>query len=326
MSILGGTITSQAPDEAGTILCHGLERDFGRLFAGYAAYVRNPDDPNKAFVMHYRNAAYATHAHTNFTNGNLSNREIVIPATTLSYAFEAPGVVMRHHSRLVEGHICFNLNPRKESPLVLQTVFNWSAAASPNPVDVALRMQSSVLIDVMETAAHAYLAGDAARRVKTPTTPTHYLIHYDMAGSSLIRGVSGNVARDVFVSTADKAALLAKKHGAHLFRFEGDGAFIAMPIAQRDVLHATKLVKEEQVLPLIEALKTTFDQVKKKYADIPAVAASHLKVFAQPGYLQPVTINGSIKDYDGDAFEKIRLRSQQPQRGAKTIVHVADMP
>lgn len=328
MLMSSGLRTILPPDEAGAIFCHSLERDFGNAFAGYAAYVRNPQKRDTAFVMHARNAMVATHTHNRFTANALSGREVVLPSTTLPSAFENPGVVMRAQSRLVGGHLCFNLNPRENSPLVLQTVFNNAAPSMPDVATVALRMQAPELIEAMEAAARDFPASDAARLAKTPATPTHYLLHYDMTGSSRIRAVSGNVMYDISTAMAENAARLAEDYRGHLFRFEGDGAWIAVPLPLKDAVHAAKEVKESRVRPLAEALSAAFDAARIRYMDVPDVAASRLKICAMPTYLRAVEINGTVRDYDGDAFEKIRTLIKQPQRGIarKPVPYIADAP
>lgn len=323
-----GPRTILPPDEAGAILCHHFEREFGRAFAGYAAYVRNPEKKDIAFVMLARNAAAATHNHNRFTANVLSGREVVLPSTTLPAAFENPGEVTCAQSRLVGGHVCFNLNPHENSPLVLQAVFNWSAAGVPDVATIARRMHAPDLIEAMEAAARDFPASDAARLAHTPATPTHYLVHYDMTESSRIRHKSGNVMRNLSAAMAESAALLSEQYGGRLFRYEGDGAWMALPLALKDVLHEAVLCKEQRVRPLAAALVSSFAMAKAAYTDVPAVTASRLKIFAMPCYLEPMEIRGGIRDYDGDAFAKIRFLSKQKQRGNLTqpIVHIADMP
>ena len=292
-------------DDAAARLHHALQTKLGAAYAGCAAYALDPENQSEAYVMDFRNADKTSHAHRRFTGNALEGRQVVLASTTLPPALQNPGSAIMLQSRQVPGHICVNIRADAQSPLLLQaalnayTVTGWDRDAA---VEI---LKTPDIVSHLDTAARAWPQTDAARHAKTPLSPTHYLVHYDISGSERIRAESGKIARNLFVKLADDAAALAPCYGGEFFRPEGDGGWLAFPLRLQAAFDAAKEIKDEKIAPFAAALVEKFEAAKAGYAGISDVRSAALRVYAQPGYLQAIDAGGR-GDYDGDAFAKIR--------------------
>lgn len=304
---------------------HGtLQEKFGRAYAGIAAYALDPENPAEAYVMAHRNADRASHAHIRFTHNALERRQVVLESTTLPRALQNPGEAIMLQSRQVPGHICVNLRPQSDSALILQAALNydWMKGGERNAAEEIFKSAGDVIH--LEKAARAFPETDAARHAKTPATPTHYLVHYDIAGSERIRAESGKVAGNLFKKLADEASSLAERHGGQLFRMEGDGGWLAFPLSLQSAFEAAKEIKDDKIVPFADALAEEYGRIKSRYDGLVPVKNSSLKIHAQPGYLRAISAGG-LSDFDGDAFAKIRLADKLRTRRSPAIM-IADMP
>lgn len=311
-------------DDAAARLHHTLQTKLGAAYAGYAAYALDPENPSEAYVMDFRNADKTTHAHHRFTGNALEGRQVVLASTSLPPAIRNPGAAMMIQSAQVPGHICVNRRADAHSPLILQAVLKCYAVTGWDRDAATEILKTPDIVSRFETAAGAWPETDAARHAKTPLSPTHYLVHYDVSGSERIRAESGRVARDMFTRLADDAAALAPRYGGEFFRPEGDGGWLAFPLRLQMAFDAAREARDQKIAPFAAALVEKFKEGKACFDALPDVRASALRVYAQPGYLHAIEAGGRT-DYDGDAFAKIRrLHAVRTARTPRVVI--ADMP
>lgn len=312
-----------SPDDIraiGRVFCEKQAAAHGVSFAGYAAYALDSRHPGEAWVMDWRNAPDTTQTHERFSRNVLDGRKIAVESTSLPAAIQNPGRVMPCQSALVPGHICFNLKPDENAPLILQAVFHGWKGALPNNNVIGCDLYADEFVAPLLSATAHYPASKAARRVQEPAIPNAFLVYTDIAGSRPIRKEAGMQTTEIFETLAQGTSDLADKFGGVMFRGEGDGGCTKFSIPPADIRTSVESVRNEQIVPFARGMTELFDTIRRDNPDILTLQNARLKIVAKPGYVRSMS-----GDFDGAVMEDVREKMDAIKPGGK-LVQIYGMP